>query len=144
MEKNKRLLLLLMVSVVLSLSSIFYLAMQNMDLRRDLYTMESQLQRSERKAQFYLERWNKEIDKRVYYYDRLVQISANREAAKALGNEEQPVPQKNTITKLYVYVYNDDSSKRYYAGIPLAESELIRRNLRYEGWYMPNEIPDSY
>ena len=52
--------------------------------------------------------------------------------------------QKNTITKLYVYVYNEDSSKRYYAGIPLDESELIRRNLRYEGWYMPNEIPDSY
>ena len=87
MEKNKRLLLLLMVSVALSLSSICYLAMQNMDLRRDLYTMESQFQRSESKAQFYLERLNKEIDKRVYYYDRLVQISANREAAKALGNE---------------------------------------------------------
>ena len=87
MEKNKRLLLLLMVSVVLSLSSIFYLTMQNMDLRRDLYTMESQFQRSESKAQFYLERWNKEIDKRVYYYDRLVQISANCEAAKALANE---------------------------------------------------------
>ena len=87
MEKNKRLLLLLMVSVALSLSSIFYLTMQNMDLRRDLYSMESQFQRSERKAQFYLERLNKEIDKRVYYYDQLVQISANREAAKALGNE---------------------------------------------------------
>ena len=88
MEKNKRLLLLLMVSVTLSLSSIFYLAMQNMDLRRDLYSMESQYQRSESKAQFYLERLNKEIQKRVYYYDQLVQISANREAAKALGNEE--------------------------------------------------------
>ena len=88
MEKNKRLLLLLMVSVVLSLSSIFYLTMQNMDLRRDLYSMESQFQRSESKAQLYLERLNKEIDKRVYYYDQLVQISANREAAKALGNEE--------------------------------------------------------
>ena len=87
MEKNKRLLLLLMVSVVLSLSSIFYLAMQNMDLRRDLYSMESQFQRSESKAQSYLERLNKEIDKRVYYYDQLVKISANREAAKALGNE---------------------------------------------------------
>ena len=88
MEKNKRLLLLLMVSVALSLSSIFYLAMENMDLRRDLYSMESQFQRSESKAQLYLERLNKEIDKRVYYYDQLVQISANREAAKALGNEE--------------------------------------------------------
>lgn len=88
MEKNKRLLLLLMVSVTLSLSSIFYLAMQNMELKRDLYSMESQFQRSESKAQYYLERWNKEIDKRVYYYDQLVQISANREAAKALGNEE--------------------------------------------------------
>ena len=79
MEKNKRLLLLLMVSVALSLSSIFYLAMQNMDLRRDLYSMESQLQRSEHKAQFYLERWHREIEKRTFYYDRLVQISANAE-----------------------------------------------------------------
>ena len=87
MAKYKRLLLLLMVSVALSLSSIFYLAMQNMDLRRDLYSMESQFQRSESKAQSYLERLNKEIDKRVYYYDQLVKISANREAAKALGNE---------------------------------------------------------
>ena len=88
MNKDKRLLILMAVSLTLALSSIFYLAMQNMDLRRDLYTMESQFQRSESKAQFYLERLNKEIDKRVYYYDQLVQISANREAAKALGNEE--------------------------------------------------------
>ena len=88
MNKDKRLLILMAVSLTLALSSIFYLAMQNMDLRRDLYTMESQFQRSESKAQFYLERLNKEIDKRVYYHDQLVQISANREAAKALGNEE--------------------------------------------------------
>ena len=88
MNKDKRLLILMAVSLTLALSSIFYLAMQNMDLRRDLYAMESQFQRSESKAQFYLERLNKEIDKRVYYYDQLVQISANREAAKALGNEE--------------------------------------------------------
>ena len=87
MNKDKRLLILMAVSLTLALSSIFYLAMQNMDLRRDLYSMESQFQRSESKAQFYLERLNKEIDKRVYYYDRLVQTSANREAAKALGNE---------------------------------------------------------
>ena len=87
MNKAKRLLILMAVSLTLALSSIFYLTMQNMDLRRDLYTMESQFQRSESKAQFYLERLNKEIDKRVYYYDRLVQISANCEAAKALGNE---------------------------------------------------------
>ena len=61
MEKYKRLLLLLMVSVVLSLSSIFYLTMQNMELRRDLYTMESQFKGSD--------------------------SMANCEAAKALGNE---------------------------------------------------------
>ena len=88
MNKDKRLLILMAVSLTLALSSIFYLTMQNMDLRRDLYTMESQFQRSESKAQFYLERLNKEIDKRVYYHDQLVQISANSEAAKALGNEE--------------------------------------------------------
>ena len=87
MNKAKRLLILMAVSLTLALSSIFYLAMQNMDLRRDLYSMESQFQRSESKAQFYLERWHHEIEKRTFYYDRLVQISANREAAKALGNE---------------------------------------------------------
>ncbi len=87
MNKDKRLLLLMAVSLTLSLSSIFYLALENMGLKNDLFSVESQLQRSESKAQFYLERWNKEIDKRVYYYDRLVQISANCEAAKALGNE---------------------------------------------------------
>ena len=79
MNKDKRLLLLMAVSLTLSLSSIFYLALENMGLKNDLFSVESQLERSEYKAQFYLERWNREIEKRTFYYDRLVQIGANAE-----------------------------------------------------------------
>lgn len=79
MNKDKRLLILMAVSLTLSLSSIFYLALENMGLKNDLFSVESQLQRSEYKAQFYLERWNREIEKRIFYYDRLVQIGANAE-----------------------------------------------------------------
>ena len=79
MNKDKRLLLLMAVSLTLSLSSIFYLALENIGLKNDLFSVESQLQRSEYKAQFYLERWNREIEKRTFYYDRLVQIGANAE-----------------------------------------------------------------
>lgn len=79
MNKDKRLLILMAVSLMLSLSSIFYLVLENMELKNDLFSVESQLQRSEYKAQFYLERWNREIEKRIFYYDRLVQIGANAE-----------------------------------------------------------------
>lgn len=79
MAKDKRLLLLMAVSLTLSLSSIFYLALENMGLKNDLFSVESQLQRSEYKAQFYLEKWHHEIEKRTFYYDRLVQIGANEE-----------------------------------------------------------------
>ena len=79
MNKDKRLLILMAVSLTLSLSSIFYLALENMGLKNDLFSVESQLKRSEYKAQFYLERWNREIEKRTFYYDRLVQIGANAE-----------------------------------------------------------------
>ena len=79
MNKDKRLLILMAVSLTLSLSSIFYLALENMGLKNDLFSVESQLQRSEYKAEFYLERWNREIEKRTFYYDRLVQIGANAE-----------------------------------------------------------------
>ena len=79
MNKDKRLLILMAVSLTLSLSSIFYLVLENMGLKNDLFSVESQLQRSEYKAQFYLERWNREIEKRIFYYDRLVQIGANAE-----------------------------------------------------------------
>ena len=79
MDKDKRLLLLMVVSLMLSLSSICYLALENVGLKNDLFSVESQLQRSEHKAQFYLERWHREIEKRTFYYDQLVQISANAE-----------------------------------------------------------------
>ena len=79
MNKDKRLLILMAVSLTLSLSSIFYLTLENMGLKNDLFSVESQLQRSEYKAQFYLEKWHREIEKRTFYYDRLVQIGANAE-----------------------------------------------------------------
>ena len=79
MNKDKRLLILMAVSLTLSLSSIFYLALENMGLKNDLFSVESHLQRSEYKAQFYLEMWHREIEKRTFYYDQLVQISANAE-----------------------------------------------------------------
>ena len=79
MNKDKRLLILMAVSLTLSLSSIFYLALENMGLKNDLFSVESQLQRSGYKAQFYLEKWHREIEKRTFYYDRLVQIGANAE-----------------------------------------------------------------
>lgn len=79
MNKDKRLLILMAVSLTLSLSSIFYLALENMGLKNDLFSVDSQLQRSEYKAQVYLEKWHREIEKRTFYYDRLVQIGANAE-----------------------------------------------------------------
>ena len=79
MNQDKRLLILMAVSLTLSLSSIFYLALENMGLKNDLFSVESQLQRSEYKEQFYLEKWHREIEKRTFYYDQLVQISANAE-----------------------------------------------------------------
>ena len=79
MNKDKRLLLLMAVSLTLSLSSIFDLALGSRGLKNALFSEESQLHRSEYKAQFYLEKWHREIEKRTFYYDRLVQISANAE-----------------------------------------------------------------
>ena len=44
----------------------------------------------------------------------------------------------NSTTRVYVYYYRDGSNKRYYSSQPLSESELLRRDLVYEGWYIGN------
>lgn len=49
----------------------------------------------------------------------------------------------NSVTRVYVYLYRDGSNKRYYSGQPLSESEMLRRDLAYEGWHMSNECPVS-
>ena len=49
--------------------------------RHDLVSIEMEYQRLERRAQFYLEEYQDAADQRTYYYDRLVQITNNNEAA---------------------------------------------------------------
>lgn len=49
--------------------------------RHDLVSIEMEYQRLERRAQFYLEEYQDVADQRTYYYDRLVQITNNNEAA---------------------------------------------------------------
>ena len=50
----------------------------------DLVRVEMEYQRLERRAQFYLEQYDKVSDQRTYYYDRLVQITNNNEAQRYL------------------------------------------------------------
>ena len=50
----------------------------------------------------------------------------------------------NSDTRVYVYYYRDGSNKRYYSAQPLSESELLRRDLVYDGWYIGNsKVLDS-
>ena len=49
--------------------------------RHDLVSIEMEYQRLERRSQFYLEQYQDVADQRTYYYDRLVQITNNNEAA---------------------------------------------------------------
>ena len=50
----------------------------------DLVRVEMEYQRLERRAQFYLEQYDKVSEQRSYYYDRLVQITNNNEAQRYL------------------------------------------------------------
>ena len=50
----------------------------------------------------------------------------------------------NREVKMYVYFLVGDPSKKRYSAKPLPKIVLLTQNLRYEGWYMTNEIPDSY
>ena len=50
----------------------------------------------------------------------------------------------NRDIRVYVYYYRDGSNKRYYSAQPLSESELLRRDLVYDGWYIGNsKVLDS-
>ena len=66
---------------------IVYLQNELDEQHMDLVRVEMEYQRLERRAQFYLEQYDKVSDQRTYYYDRLVQITNNNEAQRYL--EEQ-------------------------------------------------------
>ena len=52
--------------------------------RQDYIQIEMEYQRLERRAQLYLEQYDKVSEQRTYYYDRLVQITNNNEAQRYL------------------------------------------------------------
>ena len=66
---------------------IVHLQDELVEVRHDLVSIETEYQRLERRAQFYLEEYQDVADQRTYYYDRLVQITNNDEAQRYL--EEQ-------------------------------------------------------
>ena len=55
--------------------------------RQDYIQIEMEYQRLERRAQFYLEQYDKVSEQRTYYYDRLVQITNNNEAQRYLDEQ---------------------------------------------------------
>ena len=63
---------------------IVYLQDELVETRHDLVSIEMEYQRLERRAQFYLEEYQDVADQRTYYYDRLVQITTNKEAQRYL------------------------------------------------------------
>ena len=63
---------------------IVYLQDELVETHKDLVAIEMDYQRLERRAQFYLEQYDKVSDQRTYYYDRLVQITNNNEAQRYL------------------------------------------------------------
>ena len=77
----------LMFFVILCLAllwRIVYLQDELVETRHDLVSIEMEYQRLERRAQFYLEQYDKVSDQRTYCYDRLVQITNNNEAQRYL------------------------------------------------------------
>ena len=77
----------LMFFVILCLAllwRIVYLQDELVETRHDLVSIEMEYQRLERRAQFYLEQYDKVSEQRTYYYDRLVQITNNNEAQRYL------------------------------------------------------------
>ena len=72
---------------ILSLALLFRIVSLQNELdeqHMDLVRVEMEYQRLERRAQFYLEQYDKVSDQRTYYYDRLVQITNNNEAQRYL------------------------------------------------------------
>ena len=88
MEKSvKKLESWAMFFAILSLALLFrILSLQNELDEQHMYLVrvEMEYQRLERRAQFYLEQYDKVSDQRTYYYDRLVQITNNNEAQRYL------------------------------------------------------------
>ena len=88
MEKSvKKLESWAMFFAVLSLALLFRIVSLQNELdeqHMDLVRVEMEYQRLERRAQFYLEQYDKVSDQRTYYYDRLVQITNNNEAQRYL------------------------------------------------------------
>ena len=72
---------------ILSLALLFRIVSLQNELdeqHMDLVRVEMEYQRLERRAQFYLEQYDKVSEQRTYYYDRLVQITNNNEAQRYL------------------------------------------------------------
>ena len=63
---------------------VVYLQDELVETRHDLVSIEMEYQRLERRAQFYLEKYQDVAEQRTYYYDRLVQITNNNEAQRYL------------------------------------------------------------
>ena len=85
MEKGiKNLAMLFAVVYLAMLWRIVHLQDELVEVRHDLVSIEMEYQRLERRAQFYLEQYDKVSDQRTYYYDRLVQITNNNEAQRYL------------------------------------------------------------
>ena len=88
MEKSvKRLENWVMFFAILSLALLFRIVSLQNELdeqHMDLVSVEMEYQRLERRAQFYLEQYDKVSEQRTYYYDRLVQITNNNEAQRYL------------------------------------------------------------
>ena len=88
MEKSvKKLESWAMFFAVLSLALLFRIVSLQNELdeqHMDLVSVEMEYQRLERRAQFYLEQYDKVSEQRTYYYDRLVQITNNNEAQRYL------------------------------------------------------------
>ena len=75
---------------ILSLALLFRIVSLQNELdeqHMDLVRVEMEYQRLERRAQFYMEQYDKVSDQRTYYYDRLVQITNNNEAQRYLEDK---------------------------------------------------------
>ena len=83
-KKLENLAMLFAVVCLAMLWRIVHLQDELVETRHDLVSIETEYQRLERRAQFYLEEYQDVADQRTYYYDRLVQITNNDEAQRYL------------------------------------------------------------
>ena len=83
-KKLENWLMFFVILCLVLLWRVVYLQDELVETRHDLVSIEMGYQRLERRAQFYLEQYDKVSDQRTYYYDRLVQITNNNEAQRYL------------------------------------------------------------